>query len=53
MEEAKGKGEEGGSDKGGGKETIRLQSRTANWGKIPKYVSGSCMLCLRQGYTNF
>jgi hypothetical protein len=36
MEEAKGKGEERCSDKGGGNEAVRLQSRTANWGKIPK-----------------
>jgi hypothetical protein len=41
MEEAKGKGEERGSNKGGGKDAVRLQSRTANWGKIQKLVCGS------------
>jgi hypothetical protein len=36
MEKAKGKGEKGGSNKRGGNEAVRLQSRTANWGKVPK-----------------
>jgi hypothetical protein len=36
MEEAKGKGEEGGSNKGRGKEAVRLQSRTTSWGKTPE-----------------
>jgi len=36
MEEAKSEGEEGSSNKGRGKEAVRLQSWTPDWGKPPE-----------------
>lgn len=46
MEEAKGEGEERSSNKGRGKEAVRLQSRTAGWGKTWELVCGSSVLLL-------